>query len=139
MMSLNYLAIFTASILQFICGAIWYSFLFGKAWGEIHGFDAYSKAEQEKMMKGMAPFYILQFCITVVTTFVLALFLAVLPADWNAYGMAGFFWLGFVVPTQISAVIFGGTNPKWIVRKIAIMAGASFACLMIAAAVLHLM
>lgn len=136
-MYLNYTAIVIATVLQFIFGAVWYSFLFGKLWGKIHGFDKLSKDVQQKMMKQMGPFYGVQFLITLVTTFVLALFIAALPQDWNAFGMAGFFWLGFVVPTQISAVIFGGTESKWIVKKVAVQAGAALGCLEIAATVLH--
>ena len=138
-MQLNYLAIVLAAVAQFIVGAIWYTPIFGKLWGKMHGFDKQSKEEQQKMMKKMGPLLAMQFLVTVVTSFVLALFIAALPADWNAYGMAGFFWLGFVVPTQVSAVIFGGTEPKWVVKKIAIMAGASLICLMVAAAILHTM
>jgi hypothetical protein len=137
-MELNYLAIFIATILQFIFGAIWYSFLFGKLWGKIHGFDKLSKEVQQKMMKQMGPFYGIQFFVTIVTTFVLAIFITNLPY-WNAYGMAGFFWLGFVVPTQVSAVIFGGTEGKWLLKKVLVQAGASLGCLMIAAAILRMM
>jgi hypothetical protein len=58
-----------------------------------------------------------------------------MPDDWNRFGLAGFYWLGFVVPTQIGAVIFGGTEPKWIVKKILVMAFGSLACLEALAAV----
>jgi hypothetical protein len=136
-MDFNYTAIIVASFLQFVVGAIWYSALFGNLWGKIHGFDKFSKEEQQKMMKGMAPFYAIQFFVTLVTTCVLALMTAGLPLEWNRFGIAGFFWLGFVVPTQVSAVIFGGTEGKWIVKKIAVMAGASLACLLVAAGVLQ--
>jgi hypothetical protein len=107
-------------------------------WGQIHGFDAHSPEAQAEMKKSMMPLLIVQFIGTVVTTVVLALFVDGLPV-WNIYGIAGFLWLGFVVPTQVSAVLFGGTNPKWVVKKIAIMAGCSFACLMAAAAILGVM
>lgn len=136
-MELNYTAILIASVLEFVVGAIWYSFLFGKLWGRIHGFDKLPKATQQKMMKEMGPYYAVQFFITVITTFVLALFIGALPKGWNVFGMAGFFWLGFVVPTQISSVIFGGTPAKWIVSKVAVQAGASFLCLQVAALVLR--
>jgi hypothetical protein len=135
-MELNYFAIIAASAIQFILGAIWYTPVFGKTWGKIHGFDKVSKEEQKKMMKSMGPMLAVQFLVTVITTFVLALFIAALPAGWNAYGMAGFFWVGFVVPTQISAVLFGGTDPKWVLTKIAIAAGGSLLCLEAGAAVL---
>jgi uncharacterized protein (DUF927 family) len=39
----------------------------------------------------------------------------------------------------VSAVVFGGTAKEWIVTKVAIMAGGSFVCLMVAAAVLSYM
>ena len=136
-MPLHYTAIAVASVLQFIFGAIWYSALFGKLWGEIHGFDTLSKETQEKMMSEMGPYYGIQFIVTLVTTIVLAIFMANLPEDWNPYGLAFFFWIGFMVPAQISAVIFGGTPRQWIVKKIAIQAGAALGCLQIAATVLH--
>jgi hypothetical protein len=138
-MQLNYLAIFVATVVQFIFGAIWYTPIFGKIWGKMHGFDTYSKEEQQKMMKKMGPYLALQFVMTLVTSFVLALFLAALPSEWHAYGMAGFFWLGFVMPAQVSAVVFGGTEPKWMAKKIAIMIGGSLICYMLAAAVLQMM
>lgn len=138
-MNFNYLAIIVATLLQFICGAVWYGPLFAKLWGKIHGFDQLPKEVQKKMMKSMAPFYLLQLLVTIITTFVFALLLNGFPSTWNVFGLAGFFWLGFVVPTQVSAVIFGGTDPKWIVKKVAVMAGGSLLCLEVAAAVLHLM
>lgn len=135
-MNLNYTAIIIASVLQFIFGAIWYTPVFGKMWGKIHGFDAYSKAEQQKMMKRMGPLLGMQFLSTIVTTVVFALLLKGFPADWNVYGLGGFFWLGFIVPTQVSAVLFGGTEPQWIVKKLLIMVGGSLGCMTIASAVL---
>lgn len=135
-MEINYLAVFVATVLQFICGWVWYMALFGKTWGAMHGYDQLSPEEQEKAQKGMGLQLGFQFLGTLVTTFVLALFVAGLPAEWNTYGIAGFFWFGFVVPTQMSAVMFGGTPKEWMVKKIAIMAGGSLACFLIAAATL---
>ncbi|MBI1863276.1 DUF1761 domain-containing protein [Candidatus Microgenomates bacterium] len=137
-MQINYLAVFVASVLEFIVGAIWYMPLFGNVWGKIHGFDKVPKAQQKEMQKSMAPYLGVQFIGTIVTTVVLALFLNGYSA-WNPYGIAFFMWLGFVVPTQVSAVIFGGTDGKWVVTKIAVMAGGALVCLEVAAAVLHMM
>ncbi len=137
-MHINYLAIIIAAVAQFVIGAIWYMPLFGNLWGKIHGMEKVSKEERQKMMKSMGPFLALQFLVTLVTTFVLSIFIAHQPT-WNAYAMAAFFWIGFVVPTQVSGVIFGGTNPKWIVAKILIQAGASFLCLEIAATIIRAM
>jgi hypothetical protein len=137
-MELNYIAILAATIAQFIIGFIWYMPLFGKAWGEIHGFNEVSPEVQKEMQKKMMPLLVVQFLGTVVTSFVFALFLAGMPAEWNIYGMAGFFWLGFVAPTQISAVIFGGTKPEWVMKKSLISIGGSFCTLMGAALVFSL-
>lgn len=137
-MTINYLAVLIAGIAQFIIGFVWYGPIFGNLWGRMHGFDKLSKEVQMEMMKKMTPFYVLQFFVTIVTTVVLAIFIANQP-EWNAYAMAGFFWIGFVVPTQVSAVIFGGTEGQWIAKKIAVMAGASLLCLEAAAAILKLM
>jgi len=138
-MELNYFAILAASVVQFIIGAIWYTPVFGKMWGKIHGFDKVSKEEQKKMMKQMGPLLLAQFLVTIVTTVMLAMFINVLPSGWSVYCLAGFLWLGFVLPTQISAVLFGGTEPKWVTAKIAIMAGGALLCLEAAAAVLQYM
>lgn len=137
-MEINFLAIVVASTAQFICGAVWYSALFGKLWGKIHGFDKLSKDVQQKMMKEMGPYYGVQFLVTVLMAFVLALLMSVLPKDWSAFKLAGLLWLGFIVPTQVSSVIFGGTQGKWIVKKIAVQAGAALLCLEVGAGVLQL-
>ena len=136
-MDIHYTAVGVASVLQFIFGAIWYTPVFGKVWGKIHGFDKYSPEAQKGMRRKMMPLLAMQFVMTVITTFAFALLMTELFD--NIYQIAGVLWFGFVVPTQVSAVLFGGTEPKWMVAKIAIMAGCSFFCLMIAAAVLSYM
>ena len=135
-MSINYVAVLVASIAEFIIGGIWYMPIFGKAWGEIHEFNKLSKDEQSKAQKQMAPMLVLQFVITVVTTIVLAKLIVLLP-HYSVYALALLAWIGFVVPTQIAAVLFGGTKPKWIVKKAMIMAGGSLLCLIVAAVILH--
>lgn len=137
-MQLNYLAIVLATIAQFAVGAVWYSVLFGKLWGKIHGFDKLPKDVQQEMMKQMGPFYGLQALVTLITSVVLAMVVVDAPFGWSPFVTAFFLWLGFVVPTQVSAVIFGGTEGKWIAKKIAVQAGASLACLMAAAVVFTL-
>jgi hypothetical protein len=136
-MPLNYTAIILATVLQFIVGALWYSLLFGKLWGRIHGFDKLPKAVQQKMAGEMGPFYGVQFVVTLLTSFIFELFIANLPPDWNPFGMAAFFWLGFIVPAQVSAVIFGGTPREWILKKVAVQSGAALLCLEVAAATFH--
>jgi hypothetical protein len=137
-MQFNWLAIIIATIVQFGIAAVWYTFLFGKLWGKIHGFDKLPKETQERLVKEIGPFYPLQALITLITSVVLAIFITNLPG-WNPYAMAGFFWIGFVVPAQVSNVIFGGIERKWVLKKIAVQAGASLVCLEAAAAIIFLM
>lgn len=132
-MNINYIAVLVAAVAQFIFGAIWYMPLFGKMWGRIHGFDQQSKETQAEMRKGMMPLLAVQFISTVVTSYVFALLYKDMPSQWHAYGFTGFLWLGFVVPTQVAAVLFGGTDPKWIIKKILIMAFGQLGCLLILA------
>ncbi len=136
-MQLNVIAIILATAAQFAIGAIWYSLFFGKLWGKIHGFDKLPKQVQQKMMKSMGPFYGIQLFVTLLTTIILEVFIVTLSSSWNSYSLAFLLWIGFIVPAQVSAVIFGGTEKKWIVKKIAVQAGASVFCLETAAAILH--
>ena len=66
--------------------------------------------------------------MALITAAVLGLFHVSLPAEWHAFGMAGFFWLGFIMPAQVSAVIFGGTAPQWVMAKILISTGGVRGC-----------
>ena len=138
-MNISILAIIVATVVQFIIGAVWYTPLFGKLWGKIHGFDHLTPEEQKKLQKGMAPLLVTQLIMTLITTVVLAFLKTGLPPYWSVYGLAFFSWLGFVLPTQVAAVIFGHTEPKWFLKKIAVMAGGSLVCLLAAAYVLSFM
>ena len=138
-MFINIWSVLIATVAQFIIGTVWYMPLFGKMWGKIHGFDTYSPDSQQEMRKKMMPLLVVQFIGTLVTTVVLAIFITWLPLNWNVYALAGFFWIGFVVPTQVSAVIFGGTKPEWMLTKIAIMAGAALVELEVAGIIIKMM
>jgi hypothetical protein len=137
-MDINIIAVIAATAAQFVVGMIWYAPLFGKLWGQIHGFDQLSKETQKEMMAKMGPFYGLQLLVTVFTAFALAKLMVMLPEE-SPYMLATLVWFGFVIPTQVSAVVFGGTEPKWIVKKVLVMAGGSLVCLLAAAAVLGVM
>ncbi len=137
-MNINYIAVLVAAVAQFIFGAIWYMPIFGKMWGKIHGFDKVSPEEQKVMTKKMAPLLVMQFIFTVVTTIVFAALINQFSTEWSIYCFAVLFWLGFIVPTQVSAVIFGGTNPNWFIQKILIMAFGALGCMLIAAFVLQM-
>ena len=136
-MEINYLAIGVAAVAQFIVGAVWYMPLFGKMWGQMHGFDKVPPEQQKEMYKSMMPLMVVQFVMALVTSAVFGILVANAPAQWNIYALAGHYWLGFAAPMQVSLVIFGGTEPKWVMRKILISIGGSLACFMAMAAVFN--
>jgi hypothetical protein len=136
-MEINIWAVIVATIVQFIIGMVWYTPIFGKVWGEIHGFDKLSKEKQKEMEKEMGPWYGVQLAMTVITTIVFAKTLTMLP-DNSPYALAAMLWLGFMLPAQVSSILFGGTEPKNIVKKSLIMVGGSLACLLGAAVVFSL-
>jgi hypothetical protein len=134
---INIWGVVAATVAQVAVGGIWYSALFGRLWGQIHGFDKLSPEVQKEMAAKMGPFYGVQVLVTILTVGVLAKAIVLLP-DYSPYALASLAWLGFILPTQYSAVVFGGTEAPWIVKKLAVMALGSLACLLVGAAVLQL-
>ena len=135
-MDISIWAVLAATLAQFIIGMIWYTPLFGKMWGEMHGFNNLSKEKQQEMMKQMGPWFALQLVTTAITVYGLAKFMVMLP-DTSTYVIAFWAWLGFIVPTQYSAVAFGGTEMKWMMKKMLIMMLGALVCLMVGAFVLN--
>lgn len=139
-MEINYILILIATVAQFILGAVWYSpLMFGNTWMQIMEVTQLSKDELQKMQKEMAPFYIVQIVLTVLFTFVLAMsiyYLKQANVGFHAYGVAGWVWLGFVAPTQISCVIWANTKRRFWFKQIAIMAGCQLVGLMMTAFIL---
>lgn len=135
-MEINVLAVGIAVILQFILGAVWYGpLLFGNLWMKIHDCDKLSKEEMQKMQNQMMPYYGVQLFVTLVTTVVLAILMKELP-QYSPFNLAGILWIGFMVPAQVSAVIFGKDEKKWFAKKLSIMAGAALGCILIATTIL---
>ena len=53
-LKINIIAVLAAVVANFILGFIWYTPLFGKAWGKEMGYDPNMKPEKSAMFKGMA-------------------------------------------------------------------------------------
>ena len=136
-MQIQYTLILVAALAQFILGAVWYSpLMFGNWWMKIMEVTHLSQEALKKTQQQMLPFYGLQFVLTVMFTFVLMMFLSSLPEYWNNYGIAGFIWLGFIVPTQVAGVIWGSTKKNFWGLQIFIMTSYQFVGLMIATYIL---
>jgi FtsH-binding integral membrane protein len=95
-----------------------------------------SESEMKKMQKDMAPYYGLQLVLTIVFTYVLAMMIYNLKMSdqgWNAYGVAGWVWLGFVAPTQIAGVVWANTKKQFWAKQIFVMVTYQLVGLMLAA------
>ncbi len=136
-MDINLTAVLAATVAMFAVGGFWYMVPFSKAWGDIHGFNKLSKKQQKEMQSQMGPLYGAQIVVTLISAWALAYFLAAMPqVAW--YTTAFYLWLGFIVPTEVSSVLFGGTDGRWIVKKIAISVGGSLACTLVGAWIISL-
>jgi hypothetical protein len=135
-MDVNIWAVVAATAAQFVVGMIWYTAVFGKMWGEIHGFNELSKEKQKELASKMGPFYAVQMLVTVLAAWGLAKLIVLLP-DYSPYSLAAVLWVAFIVPTQYSSIAFGGTPSQWIVKKFMIEAFGSLACILVGAAVIQ--
>jgi hypothetical protein len=136
-MEVNVVAVIVATVAMFGVGALWYLVLFSKQWAKMHGMDKMTDKEMKEMSAKMGPYYGLQLLMTIVSAWVLAYLMSLLP---NVAPMlvAVLVWLGFVLPADVSGVIFGGTNTKDMLPKIAIQAGEALLRLVVAAWIISL-
>lgn len=117
---LNFLAIAIAVVANFILGFLWYTPLFGKAWGKEMGFDMNKKPPAGALMKGMIFMVIGNFLMAWVFAHNMAVWNPVtwgleaspMPAAQSAAMAAIFTWLGFYFPTDLGAVAWEGKSWK---------------------------
>jgi hypothetical protein len=89
------------------------------------------------MQKAMAPWYGLQLLVTIISAYVLAVLISLMPEQ-SPYFVAFLVWLGFVVPTEVSAMIFGGAPDGYVWHKIGISVTEALLHLLAAAWVISL-
>lgn len=115
--------ILLVTAIVFIGGSLWFSKLFGKTWMKIHHNKDKTPEEIKKDMKNMWKFMLTEFLLTFVISS--TLFFIALASNVLTVALISTFivWLGFILPTTISNVIWGGDDKKWMVKKIAISSG----------------
>lgn len=138
MLGVDLFATAATAVAMFMFGGFWYMVLFAKKWGEMFGFDKLSKKEQKEKQKEMGPLMTVQVLITILSAFALAKIIALAP-EYSVLKIAVIVWAGFVAPTAISSVIFGGVETRWIKRRIAIMVSESFLRILLAAWIISLL
>jgi len=139
-LNINFVAILVAVVANFILGFLWYTPLFGKAWAKELGFDMTVKPTGGQMAKGMI--------FMVIGNFLMAYVFAHNNAAWSyvpgadvmsktesILSAAGFTWLGFYLPGDLSRVAW--EKASW--KLFGINTGYHFVSLLVVAAILHLM
>lgn len=113
---INFIAVLLAAVVFMGIGFLWYHpMVLGKPWMKEKGLSA---DDLKKAQKEMGKFYGVAFVAGLLTAYVLA-HVMVMAENFFHYSMlstgltsAFWMWLGFVMPTQLGATIFGSKNWK---------------------------
>lgn len=111
-MDINYLGVIIAGVVGMIVGFLWYGPIFGKLWIRLSNFK---KEDMEKAQsQGMGKYYAFAFLGSLATAFVLELFLNFADVEGVIFSitLAFWAWLGFVVTTLLSNVLWEGKSVK---------------------------
>ncbi len=133
--NVNLLSVLVAALAAMALGFLWYSpALFAKPWMREMGYDPNDKAKIQEMQKSAGPAYAGSFLASLVSAFMLAKLLSVIPIDSALYGMKlGLgVWLGFVATVQLTAALFMKNSMK----LFAINTGYQLVCYLILGAIL---
>lgn len=117
------LKILLLTVITFIGGSLWFSKLFGKTWMKIHHDKDKTREDTKKDIKGMWKFMTAEFVLTFIIN--LTLFFIASASDGLSVALITtlILWFGFILPTTVSNVIWGGDDRKWMIKKIAISSG----------------
>ena len=132
---LNFLAVLVAAILTMLVGFLWYSpVLFAKPWMKEMGYDPNDKARTAEMKKSAGPAYAGSLLASLLSAFVLALFLHWMRAEGARTGATTGFhvWLGFVATVQFTGALFTRQSKK----LFAINTGYQLLCYLVMGAIL---
>ena len=105
-MKINYPAVIVAAIVHFIIGGLWYGLIFGNQFIKLIGWSPEKLALMENQSHGKE--YVFAFVSSAVLVYILAHFLQYTKANTIGDSIQTVFWLwlGFVVTTNLSTVVF---------------------------------
>ncbi|MEZ4947156.1 MAG: DUF1761 domain-containing protein [Cyclobacteriaceae bacterium] len=107
--TISWMAVLIAVVVNFILGFLWYTPLFGNAWAKEMGFDRTVKPTSGEMAKGMITMIIGNFFFAYVFANNMAAWSFVpgmneMPSVGTIMNAAIFTWLGFYLPVDIGTV-----------------------------------
>ena len=103
-MKINYLAVIVAAVVHFMIGGLWYGLIFANIFVDIVGREQLERMAADSHWSQ----YLIAFISSLVLVYVLAHFVQFTGSTTAGGGLqtAFWLWLGFIVTTQISGVIF---------------------------------
>ena len=108
-MEINYLTVLGAGVIAMILGSLWYSpILFGKKWMKLNGVTEADLADPVKckeLQKDMIPTMLIQFVMVLLLAYILTHFIKAWTGS-SGIETALWIWLGFIVPTLASSVLW---------------------------------
>ena len=118
-LNINYLSLIIATVASTVAGFAWYGSLFKEPWMKLMG---YTKKSMEAAQQGMEKMYALSTLMTVLMAFVLQHTMQLSQTFYETTALSAgistafWMWLGFVLPVQMTRVIFGkdAWNLLWI-------------------------
>ena len=118
--TLPWMIIIIMTVACFALGAVWHGPLFGKLWMRIHhGKNSFNAKEMEESMKGMWKLMVAEFVATLFIVMTLAFLIEILPS-YSGIHLAFLVWIGFVLPTMTSTVIWGADTKGYMATKITV-------------------
>ncbi len=84
-----------------------------------HGDKQFSEAEMAKLMVGMWKIMLAEFVATLFMVMTLAFLVEILPA-YSGIHLAFLVWIGFILPTMTSTVLWGNDARQYMATKIAV-------------------
>lgn len=118
-----------------VVGFIWYSpALFARPWMREMGYDPNDKVRVQEVRKSAGPAYMGSFAASLVTAFILAMFLHHMQVQSVGFALlvAAHVWLGFVATVQLTGVLF----MKQSMKLFAINTGYQLVCYLAMGAIL---
>ena len=97
--------------------------------------DHLSKDEMKAMQKQVMPLYAIQFFLGLFTTIAFANLIPYITT-FSIYHIAFWIWIGFIVPLQIAAVIWGKTQKRFWTKQIFVMISYQLVAIMLTAWIL---
>lgn len=103
---INYWAILGAAVSMMVVGSLWYGPIFGKPWMKLAGISKESQKD-EKGLSMPAAMGLMFVCALVISDVLAHLIVATAAqTEGDALMLAFWAWLGFIVPTFASFVLF---------------------------------